>query len=474
MGPKKPAQPQTLSGVLKLKNRADAFAKYVENVLDVTEGCSGFESYDATMRAGFVKVVKEVLMLGQVAGKPDAVVEQLKEVLGKGVELRYYALSAAGDLLDTSNVENSVGEKRKMTEDDIKTPPHVIENILCLLHKTQIPTKKGDEMAFYHQSYLVSMRDEQKAALKDSTALMKARSRNKKLKEGWLSLFTPSVYQRAFTEFWMKLLSTTKDHKTTLRILETLHEDVMPYLSSPLMLFDFLSDCLSEGGLAGILALNGLFDLITVHGLEYPSFFDKLYTLLTPDVCVMEHRGLFFELVGKFLCSLGLSSGLIAAFVKRSCRLALHAPTPAVFFLISLVKMLLLRHPQVMPLIHRTKQVSPEDAAIFAGTDPYDPTVALPEASHALHSSCWELRALLNHYNPTISSTAKELLDELKQPIGGSIPLVISRASRTYQKMITRELMKEISGIPSSAYARPVGFTSEEYKLTSVGAGFSF
>lgn len=33
-----------------------------------------------------------------------------------------------------------------------------------------------------------------------------------------------------------------------------------------------------------MLALNGIFILVTQHGLEYPRFFPRLYALLQPEV----------------------------------------------------------------------------------------------------------------------------------------------------------------------------------------------
>lgn len=46
---------------------------------------------------------------------------------------------------------------------------------------------------------------------------------------------------------------------------------------------DFLTATLDKGGLSGMLALNGIFLLVTRHGLEYPRFYARLYQLLTPD-----------------------------------------------------------------------------------------------------------------------------------------------------------------------------------------------
>ena len=64
------------------------------------------------------------------------------------------------------------------------------------------------------------------------------------------------------------------------QVLVQLHSKVMPNLPSPLLLSDFLSGCLDQGGLVGMLALNGIFTLVTRHGLEYPHFYARLYALL--------------------------------------------------------------------------------------------------------------------------------------------------------------------------------------------------
>ena len=59
-----------------------------------------------------------------------------------------------------------------------------------------------------------------------------------------------------------------------------LHTSVMACLPNPLLLADFLTSCLDQGGMLGILALNGIFTLVTKHGLEYPAFYARLYALL--------------------------------------------------------------------------------------------------------------------------------------------------------------------------------------------------
>ena len=58
------------------------------------------------------------------------------------------------------------------------------------------------------------------------------------------------------------------------KVLVQLHSTVMPHIPNPLLLSDFLTRCLDEGGLVGMLALNGIFTLVTKHGLEYPNTAD--------------------------------------------------------------------------------------------------------------------------------------------------------------------------------------------------------
>ena len=61
-----------------------------------------------------------------------------------------------------------------------------------------------------------------------------------------------------------------------------MHTSIIPHMASPLLLTDFLFKALDLGGLLGMLALHGIFMLVTKHGLEYPHFYQRLYRLLTP------------------------------------------------------------------------------------------------------------------------------------------------------------------------------------------------
>ena len=71
------------------------------------------------------------------------------------------------------------------------------------------------------------------------------------------------------------------------KVLVQLHTLVLPHLSNPLLLSDFLTRAINLSSMLGMLALNGLFVLMTQHGLEYVQFYTRLYgaTVCAPCLC---------------------------------------------------------------------------------------------------------------------------------------------------------------------------------------------
>ena len=61
---------------------------------------------------------------------------------------------------------------------------------------------------------------------------------------------------------------------------------------------DFLTRSYDIGAVISVMALSGLFILMTQHGLEYPKFYEKLYALLTPAVFMAKHRSVFLQVSG--------------------------------------------------------------------------------------------------------------------------------------------------------------------------------
>jgi hypothetical protein len=51
------------------------------------------------------------------------------------------------------------------------------------------------------------------------------------------------------------------------RVLVIMHKQIMPHLVNPRLLIDFLTESYERGGVISVLALNGLFILMTEHNL---------------------------------------------------------------------------------------------------------------------------------------------------------------------------------------------------------------
>jgi len=183
------------------------------------------------------------------------------------------------------------------------------------------------------------------------------------------------------------------------RVLLRMHSHVLPHLRSPLLLSDFLTRSYDVGGYTSVLALNGLFELMTRHNLEYPQFYKKLYNVLDSSVFLVRYRSRFFELLHICIVSGSkLPAYLCAAFAKRLCHLSLTAPPAGVMLAIALVHNMIQKHSALLPLVHRTELgVAEKD-----GSDPFNPTEDDPANCNALHSSLWELQAMKQHFCPSV------------------------------------------------------------------------
>lgn len=143
--------------------------------------------------------------------------------------------------------------------------------------------------------------------------------------------WTASGHRRAFTGAWLAALRLPMLEETYKRVLLGVHDRLLPRMTTPLMLATFLTAAYDQGGVVALLALDGLFVLMTEHNLDYPDFYPRLYRLLSPQLLHAKHRARFFRLFALFLSSTHLPSYLIAAFVKKcvaasSCPLTLTRP----------------------------------------------------------------------------------------------------------------------------------------------------
>merc|ERR1712050_189410 len=71
-----------------------------------------------------------------------------------------------------------------------------------------------------------------------------------------------SQQRKMFTTLWLTFLKTKLSFNLYKKVLVILHEKVMPSMSNPLLLSDFLTVSYNVGGAVSLLALNGIFILI--------------------------------------------------------------------------------------------------------------------------------------------------------------------------------------------------------------------
>ena len=133
---------------------------------------------------------------------------------------------------------------------------------------------------------------------------------------------SPSALANTLSATYLAFLSLPHTPATYKRILEHLDSHILPNVSNPLLLADFLTDSYHIGGIVSLLSLAALFHLIATYNLDYPHFYHKLYTLCTPQLTLSKHRHKLFTLLSKFLSSAYLPQSLVAAFCKRLARLA--------------------------------------------------------------------------------------------------------------------------------------------------------
>ncbi|KAF9163744.1 hypothetical protein DFQ26_002160 [Actinomortierella ambigua] len=260
-------------------------------------------------------------------------------------------------------------------------------------------------------------------------------------------LLTLHNHQRIFSDCWiavMKLPFTNIIYKKTLLIA---HKRIIPHMPRPTVLMDFLTDSYNAGGAVSLLALKGLFVLITEHNLDYPDFFPKLYMLFDRNLMHVKYRARFFSQVDIFLSSPLMPSQMAAAFIKRMARLGLSSPPTSIVILIPFIYNLLKRHPTCMQMIHNTNKATSEQ------DDVYDHEAKDPLQCHALESSLWELKTLQTHFSPNVATLAKIFNEQFTKPSYNLEDFL----DHTYATMFDTELKRKHKTSPALAIEIPKG-----------------
>lgn len=212
--------------------------------------------------------------------------------------------------------------------------------------------------------------------------------------------------RRLFGKAWVCLLSFPLSVASHTLVLRHLPAQVIPAMTHPLRLADYLTRCYELGGALAVLALESLFVLIAQHNLDYPRFFVSLYRLCSTDMLAARHKARFLRLLSLALKSTNIPAYTAAAFIKRLMHLALHAPTPAARYCLAQVFRLMQAHPQCLALVHRSEEGAV--AEVFNASEE-----ERLEDARALQSSLWEAEALLAHHCHQVRDLAARFKETL-------------------------------------------------------------
>ena len=180
-----------------------------------------------------------------------------------------------------------------------------------------------------------------------------------------------SRYRKVHCNCWLAVLKmphiSLRLHKLALKYLSS--DQGLSNMSTPLRFADYFIESYEYGGVTSLLALNGLFSLMTEHDLEYEDFYDSLYSLITCETCYAKHRVRLFRLLNTCLSSSQmLPAYVVAAFIKRLSRTALSSPPSVALFVLALVSNLIRKHKACRVLISRD-----DDSGNKLLEDKYDP-----------------------------------------------------------------------------------------------------
>ncbi|KAH9304258.1 hypothetical protein KI387_008662, partial [Taxus chinensis] len=299
-----------------------------------------------------------------------------------------------------------------------------------------------------------------------ATSTAKTQKAREKVASGRISA---KKLRSKMSKAWMSFLMLPLPVDVYKKTLANLHKTVVPYLSNPILLSDFLTRSYDIGGITSVMALNSLFILITQHDLEYPDFYNKLYALLEPPIFMARYRSQFFELLDKCLKSSHLPAYLAAAFAKKLSRLALYTPPSGSLLVIALIHNLLRRHPSINCLVHRDHIEMAEAEAIKTnepeknvdkhsaittkpGADPFVREEKDTLKSKALQSSLWEIETLRRHYCPAVSRFVASLENDLTVRSKTTEVAVKDFSSGSYGTIFLEEVSRRIKQVPLAFY----------------------
>ncbi|KAL9231791.1 hypothetical protein vseg_006965 [Gypsophila vaccaria] len=409
----------------------------------------------------------------------DFLLESLASSYFKYIDVRYFTFITVDKLCRTLESNNVSGDKIVTEGDDSKTS---LEGSIKKFHYilSQIPPL-GDmtDVEMWSSGFLLtedSNQEDSKHKDKNAKKLIGDSAKNE-----FTSRHISKKMKVKFTKAWMSFLRLPLPLEVYKEVLVNLHQAVIPYLSNPVMLCDFLTRSYDIGGVVSVMALSGLFILMTKYGLEYSNFYEKLYALLTPPIFMAKHRAKFFELLDACLKSPLLPAYLAAAFTKKLSRLSLNVPPSGSLVIIALVHNLLRRHPSINCLVHQ--EISEEtnlhgtrslegtrsdmNATVLSdsakpGIDLFDDEEGDLQKTNAMRSSLWEIDALRHHYCPPVSRFVLSLENDLTVRSKTTEVAIADFSSGSYATIFREEMRRRVKQVPLAFYkATPTVLFSE-------------
>ncbi|KAI1752538.1 CBF/Mak21 family-domain-containing protein [Xylaria castorea] len=252
---------------------------------------------------------------------------------------------------------------------------------------------------------------------------------------------------------WVALLKLSSNRQQRKRLLEIMAESIAPWFIQPELLMDFLTDSYNAGGSLSLIALSGVFYLIQSRNLDYPSFYQKLYSLLDCEILHSKHRSKFLRLLDTFLGSTHLPAALVSSFIKRLTRLCLNAPPSAIVAVIPWVYNLFKRHPLCTFMVHRVirdqeVKVTVENQGM---DDPFDEKEEDPMQTKAIDSCLWEVVQLQSHYHPNVATITKIISDQFTKQWYNMEDFL----DHSYNSLVEAELSKSVKKPPVVEFMIP-------------------
>ncbi|KAK1356418.1 nucleolar complex protein 4-like [Heracleum sosnowskyi] len=421
----------------------------------------------------------------------DVLLDLLESKYFKYIDVRYFTYISLEKL--ARNLEKmKVSDNKSLADDSRSSMVRPVYNVHHLL--SRIPLPEGlEETSSEYEMWNGSGIFDKEVDNEKHAEVLKAKNRKQKNhgdgeKKSFTNDYVPTIANVAkkiklkFTKVWMCFLSLPLPLDVYKEVLVTLHQAVIPYLSNPILLCDFLTRSYDIGGVISVMALSSLYILITQHGLEYPNFYEKLYVLLEPSIFMAKHRGKFFQLLDSCLKSPLLPAYLAAAFAKKLSRLSLSAPPSGGLIIVALIHNLLRRHPSINCLVHRDGNVTVHDdpserkeaydhakdssaskdvSSIKPGFDQFNEETD-PKKTNAMRSSLWEIDTLRHHYCPPVSRFVLSLENDLTVRAKTAEVAIKDFSSGSYATIFGDEIRRRVKQVPLAFYkATPTSLFSE-------------